>query len=53
LRFNDVPWRQAIWVDAPATPLSQGTSGEIANDDDYFYVCVGENNWKRSALTTW
>ena len=53
LRFNGVPWRQAIWVDAPSTPSSQGTAGEIANDDDYFYVCVGENNWKRSALTTW
>jgi hypothetical protein len=53
LRFNNVPWRQAIWVDPPSATGSQGTSGEIAQDDDYFYVCINDNSWKRSALTTW
>ena len=39
--------------DAPATATSLGKQGEIRYTADYIYVCVSENNWKRTALTTW
>jgi hypothetical protein len=37
---------------APATSTSAGVAGQIAFDTDFIYVCTAENDWKRSALTT-
>lgn len=42
-----------IWVAPPASATSQGTTGDNAFDNDYFYVCVATNTWKRVALSTW
>ena len=39
--------------DAPATASSSGTTGDIAYDSDYLYVCVATDTWKRVALSTW
>jgi hypothetical protein len=39
--------------DAPATATSPGTRGQVAFDDDYFYVCTDTDTWKRTSLTTW
>jgi uncharacterized protein (DUF2345 family) len=36
----------------PVSPSSQGTSGEIAFDDNYFYRHNGIN-WTRTAMSTW
>lgn len=41
-----------IYVTAPATKTSSGKAGEIAKDDNYFYVCTALNTWKRSILAT-
>lgn len=30
-----------------------GTQGEICWDDNYIYVCVASNTWKRAALGSW
>lgn len=38
---------------APATATSAGKQGEIRYTADYIYVCVNENSWKRTALTSW
>jgi len=38
---------------APATPTSTGTPGEHAYDENYFYICVATDTWKRSPLATW
>lgn len=38
------------------TPLSSsgvGVSGEICWDNNYLYVCIAPNTWKRSYLSTW
>lgn len=40
-------------VSVPATPSSPGVLGDEAIEDDYFYVCVAANTWKRTTLTTW
>jgi hypothetical protein len=37
----------------PSSATDTGTKGQIAYDDNYIYVCVETNTWKRSALTTW
>jgi hypothetical protein len=37
----------------PSTSTSTGTTGQLAYDSAYLYLCVATNTWKRSALTTW
>lgn len=37
----------------PAANSSTGTTGQIAWDQNYVYVCVSPNKWKRSALSNW
>jgi hypothetical protein len=44
-----------VRIDTPQTPASSsasGTTGEIAWDTSYIYVCVATNTWKRVALST-
>jgi hypothetical protein len=40
-------------TNVPATSSSPCTHGELAYDDSFVYVCVADNTWKRSALTSW
>jgi hypothetical protein len=40
-------------VEVPATSTSDGQKGDIAYDEQYIYICVGTNIWKRSNLSTW
>jgi hypothetical protein len=37
----------------PASSTSSGNIGDICWDNNYMYICVSNNNWKRSPLTTW
>ena len=37
----------------PASAGASGTTGEIAWDTNYLYVCVATNTWKRVLLSTW
>lgn len=37
----------------PASASASGTAGQIVWDSNYVYVCVANNTWKRSALSTW
>jgi len=37
----------------PASSSASGTKGDIAYDDDYIYICISTDTWKRSPLTTW
>ncbi len=37
----------------PATSTSTCTTGMIAWDTGYVYVCTATNSWKRSALSSW
>ena len=46
-------WSTVATANVPATASSTGTAGQIAYDNDYVYMCVATNTWKRSALTTW
>ncbi len=35
----------------PAHPSSTGTTGTIAWDDSYIYICYATDSWKRAAIT--
>jgi len=37
----------------PADPASTGVRGAIIYDNDYIYICVQTNTWKRVAISTW
>lgn len=40
------------WVGVPATATSTGTTGQLAEDGTYLYVCTATNTWMRTALST-
>ena len=42
-----------IYTKTPASATAIGTTGMIAWDSSYLYVCVATNTWKRSAISTW
>ena len=37
----------------PASATASGTTGTIAWDSSYIYVCTATNTWKRTAISTW
>lgn len=37
----------------PASASDTGTTGQIAWDADYLYVCTATDTWKRVAIATW
>lgn len=37
----------------PASAAATGTTGQVAWDSSYIYVCVAADTWKRAAITTW
>lgn len=37
----------------PASSTDTGNAGEICWDSKYLYVCVANNKWMRTALTSW
>lgn len=43
----------ANFVTPPASATSPGVAGQIAEDNEYLYVCVGTNAWRRVALSSW
>jgi hypothetical protein len=37
----------------PSSSSDTGTTGQIAWDSSYVYVCVATNTWKRAAISSW
>lgn len=37
----------------PSSASDTGKPGETTWDDNYLYVCIAANTWKRTALSTW
>ncbi|MEF2967576.1 hypothetical protein V3851_17245 [Paenibacillus sp. M1] len=37
----------------PASVNSPGNQGDIAWDDNYIYICVAKDTWKRTELNSW
>lgn len=39
--------------DTPANSSANGVSGMLTYDNNYIYVCVSNNTWKRASISTW
>ena len=37
----------------PATAGASGTAGQLSWDNNYLYVCIATNTWKRANISTW
>ena len=37
----------------PGSSAAAGSTGQLALDSDYLYVCIGTNTWKRTEITGW
>ena len=47
-------WTASLVSDVPpGSSGATGSTGEIALDTDWLYVCVGTDTWKRTLLTGW
>lgn len=42
-----------IATKTPSSASDTGTTGDVAWDSSYIYVCVATNTWKRVAISTW
>jgi hypothetical protein len=42
-----------IATQTPASASATGTTGQIAWDSSYIYICTATNTWKRVAIATW
>lgn len=51
--FVPTPVSEAIWSPVPTSATDPGTAGQIAYDNDFFYVCIATNTWRRTALAVW
>ena len=40
-------------VYVPALANSTGTTGQVTYNDNYVYICIGTNNWRRANLAIW
>jgi len=46
-----------LWRNSDGSPPESnsdpGEPGQIAFDDQFFYVCIAPNTWKRTSLANW
>lgn len=57
-RFRDMgdgTWAEVVVVDitflaAPPASASPGITGQLAKDNDYIYLCVAPNEWRRAVM---
>lgn len=38
---------------APDSDSAAGTKGQVVVTEDYIYICVATDTWKRADLSTW
>jgi len=42
-----------FWTSVPSTPTNSGTAGQIAYTNNFLYICISNNTWRRVQLGTW
>lgn len=40
-------------TETPATATATGTTGQIAYDASFIYICTATNTWERIAISSW
>jgi hypothetical protein len=41
------------WASVPVSPTNSGTAGQIAYTNNYLYIAISNNTWRRVQLGTW
>ncbi len=41
------------WTSVPASPTNSGTAGQIAYTNNFLYICISNDTWRRVQLGTW
>ncbi|WP_157578269.1 hypothetical protein [Tenacibaculum ovolyticum] len=56
INLNKELWVKELRItglnDAPTSSTATGSPGQIRYDEDFIYMCIASNTWKRIALTT-
>ena len=53
---GDTTLQNELFLPSPTVPpaaTSPGATGQISWDNNYIYVCVATNTWKRTPISTW
>jgi len=50
-QYQDIDYYNTIT--SPSSSVSPGIQGQVTYDNDWIYVCVANNAWKRTELSTW
>lgn len=45
--------RLSVLKSPPTSSSAPGKTGTVTWDESYVYVCIAENSWKRTALSSW
>lgn len=55
LEINDIDdyFSSRRTTSVPSVSFGGGVKGSIKIDDDYIYVCIDTNTWKRVAIASW
>jgi len=51
--FTELNLRGVRVVEVPDAVTSAGSKGDIAFDQNYLYICIASNTWRRVAIGTW
>lgn len=51
--LGKLAFEDSVMSQVPASATAVGTKGDIAQDNDYLYICISQNTWKRVAIATW
>jgi hypothetical protein len=53
--INSINFQKSLNIitNVPANSSANGITNTIAYDANYIYVCVANNTWKRTALSSW
>jgi hypothetical protein len=43
----------AFVAEVPESATADGTAGQFAFDEDWLYICVATDTWRRVAIAAW
>ena len=50
---KDLSLPTTMWTNPPASNNSTGTAGQVAYTNNYFYIAISNNTWRRVQIGTW
>ena len=56
LSLGQATYKPLVYIESTQAPTKvndPGVKGEVRYDNDYLYICVGTDTWKRAKLTSW